>query len=373
MIMNDTTKVYNFSAGPAMIPREVLCQVKRELYNWKNLKKSIMEISHRSQEFISVVQEIKHNLRKLLHIPNSYKIVFCHGGARGQFSAIPMNFSKNANHSSHNNVVDYINSGYWSYSAALEAKKYCYTNILNVCKTNNKKQYILPMNTWEINDNSLYLHYCPNETIDGIAIHEEPKFNDKKIVIGDFSSTILSKRINLERYSFIYASSQKNIGPSGITLIIMHESLLQNINSYVPSILNYKILVNSNSMFNTPNTFSLYLSGLILKWIKKIGGIKEIEKRNIIKSNMLYNMIDSTDFYINDVVSNNRSRMNVPFTIINTKLHEIFVKEAYKYGLHALKGHNLKGGIRASIYNAMPIKGVLKLINFMKIFEKKYG
>ncbi|XBC39985.1 MAG: 3-phosphoserine/phosphohydroxythreonine transaminase [Buchnera aphidicola (Chaetogeoica yunlongensis)] len=366
------TEIYNFSPGPSMIPKKVLLQAKKEFCNWNNKNKSIMEISHRSEEFISVIQEMKKNLKILLNIPDNYEIIFSHGGARGQFSAVPMNLLNNNNIKK--NQVDYVNSGYWSNCATQEAMKYCNNiNIININKMKHNKIKISSMKDWNINNNSKYLHYCPNETINGIAIYEEPFFSDDIIVVGDFSSTILSQNICIKKYGIIYASSQKNIGPSGVTLIIIRKNLLKNINFYVPSILNYKILVDSNSMFNTPNTFSLYLSNLVIRWLKQLGGISKIEKKNIEKSNMLYNVIDSTDFYINNIDKCNRSRMNIPFRIVDSRLHSLFLIEAEKYRLYSLKGHSILGGIRASLYNAMPLKGVIQLTKFMKIFEKKYG
>lgn len=358
--------VYNFSAGPSMLPKEVLKKAQLELRNWNNSGKSVIEISHRSKEFILVLEELEHNLRTLLNVPKYYKVLFCHGGARGQFSAIPINLLGNKKN------PDYINSGYWSYNAALESKKYCIPNIINVRKISNKNHYISSINNWNINIKSAYLHYCPNETIEGIAIHEEPNFNDNVIVVGDFSSTLFSRIINVERYGVIYASAQKNIGPSGITIVIIRQDLLKKVKSTCPSILNYKILSENNSMFNTPSTFSLYMSNLVLKWIKKLGGLKAVQKHNQNKANLLYEMIDSTDFYVNNIVNHNRSIMNITFTIVNNDFLTSFLKESHDFGLHYLNGHNVVGGLRASIYNAMPIEGVFKLIKFMKIFEKKY-
>ncbi|XBC38486.1 MAG: 3-phosphoserine/phosphohydroxythreonine transaminase [Buchnera aphidicola (Melaphis rhois)] len=363
----DKNKIYNFSAGPAMLPIEVLKKARLELCNWKNSGKSVMEISHRSKEFTLILEELECNIRSLLNIPSHYKVLFCHGGARGQFSAIPINLLRN------NLYPDYINSGYWSYSAAMESKKYCIPNIINVRQILNKKNCIFPMKDWKINNKNAYLHYCPNETIEGIAIYEEPKFDDNIIVIGDFSSTLFSRTIHLEKYSVIYASSQKNIGPAGVTIVIIRQDLLGKSRNICPSILNYETLFKNNSMFNTPATFSLYLSGLVLKWLKKLGGLKKIEKINKKKAKLLYNTIDSTNFYINDVANHNRSLMNVTFTITDNNLHKLFLKKSHEFGLHYLNGHSAVGGLRASIYNAMPIEGIISLTNFMKNFEKEYG
>ncbi|PPI86864.1 3-phosphoserine/phosphohydroxythreonine transaminase [Candidatus Pantoea edessiphila] len=360
-------KIYNFSAGPAMLPIEVLYRVKKELTNWNNLGVSVMEISHRSKHFIKIAEKIIQDFRELLEIPPYYKILFCHGGARAQFAAIPCNllglFS----------TADYVNGGYWSNKAIEEAKKYCLPNIIDVKIINNDKNEIIPMQNWNINDNAAYLHYCPNETIDGIAIHEQPDFGEK-IVIADMSSNILSTPININSYGVIYASAQKNIGPAGLTVVIINENLLErNINSNIPSILNYKILAKNDSMFNTPCTFSWYLAGLVFDWLKEQGGVVKINKINQIKSNLLYETIDQSDFYQNNISEKNRSIMNIPFKLLNSKLEDLFLETSSQEGLFALKGHRAIGGIRASIYNAMPLDGVKTLTSFMHYFERKYG
>jgi phosphoserine aminotransferase len=358
--------VYNFSAGPAMIPKEVLFQAREELQNWKKCGSSIMEISHRSEEFMQVALESEQDLKDLLNIPESYKVLFCHGGARGQFSAVPMNLLNNMKH------VDYINSGYWSQCALLEAQKYCIPNNISIQTIINKKMALLPIDQWNINRNSAYVHYCPNETIQGISIHEEPLLHNK-IIIGDFSSYILSRSINIENYDLIYAGAQKNIGPSGITIVIIRKRLITDTMKKIPAILDYQTISKHNSMFNTPSTFSWYLSGLVFKWLKNIGGIKKIEKLNQIKSDSLYEKIDSSDFYVNNIHHRNRSKMNIVFYLRNPQLNDVFLKEASVFGLTALRGHRIVGGIRASIYNAMPLKGVNALIKFMSYFENRYG
>lgn len=360
-------KVYNFSAGPATLPIPVLSKVKQDLYSWKGLGTSVMEISHRSEHFIQFIQETEKDLRDLLKIPSNYKVLFCQGGARGQFSAIPMNLLDKFSYN-----PDYIESGYWSRSARIEAEKYCIPHVIDIKKKSNGKNIILPMNNWKISLQSSYIHYCPNETIDGIAIYEEPTFNDK-IIIGDFSSTILSRYINVKKYGIIYASAQKNIGTAGITLVIIRDDLLDKSKNIVPSILDYKIISNNDSMFNTPPTFSWYLSGLIFKWLKNIGGIKIIQEINKSKSDLLYKTIDNSNLYFNDVDHINRSNMNVTFKLLNNNLNNLFLKESYEHGLHALKGHRIVGGFRASIYNAMPIEGVEELVKFMIYFEDKYN
>ncbi|QJC32549.1 3-phosphoserine/phosphohydroxythreonine transaminase [Enterobacteriaceae endosymbiont of Donacia dentata] len=362
-------KIFNFSPGPASLPYEVLKKAQNEFTNWHNLNISVMEISHRNNEFIKLMKDIKNNLRELMNIPFEYEILFCQGGARTQFSAIPMNLLY------YDETADYANIGHWSNQAIKEAKKYCKPNIINPVRQKNGIYYIKKIENWNLNDNTKYIHYCPNETIEGIAINEEPKLKDK-IVVADLSSSILTKEINIKNYGMIYASVQKNIGPAGLTIIIIKKDLIINDikkkRKELPSVLDYQIIFKYNSMFNTPPTFSLYLSGLVLKWLKKKGGVKYISKINKKKAELLYSTIDSSDFYINRISNNNRSITNVVFHLKNPKKENFFLKKAQENGLMYLKGHKIIGGIRASIYNAMPIEGVEKLINFMNDFEKSY-
>ncbi|QCI23851.1 3-phosphoserine/phosphohydroxythreonine transaminase [Buchnera aphidicola (Macrosiphoniella sanborni)] len=359
--------VYNFSAGPAMMPKDVLLQATKELQNWKQSGSSIIEISHRSEEFIQVALEAEQDLRDLLNIPDHFKVLFCQGGARGQFSAVPMNLL------SCDKKADYINSGYWSECAFIESKKYCIPKSILIKKKHyDRKTFLLPMKKWNFNKDSEYIHYCPNETIDGLSIYEEPCFNDK-VIIADFSSCILSREINIENYDLIYAGAQKNIGPAGITIIIIRENLIKFCSKISPSILDYKNILQYNSMFNTPPTFSWYLSGLVFKWLKKNGGLKNIEKLNKKKADLLYKKIDDSDFYINNIDIKNRSNMNVVFYLKDPQLNSIFLEKASLIGLKYLKGHRIVGGMRASIYNAMPLAGVQALINFMSYFENRYG
>ncbi|QJC33360.1 3-phosphoserine/phosphohydroxythreonine transaminase [Enterobacteriaceae endosymbiont of Donacia clavipes] len=363
-------KIFNFSPGPATLPYEVLKKAQNEFTNWNNLNISVMEISHRNNEFIKLMMDIKNNLRQLMNIPLEYEILFCQGGARTQFSAIPMNLL------SYNETADYINIGHWSNQAIKEAKKYCKPNIINSVKKKNGIYYVEKIKNWNLNNNTKYVHYCPNETIEGIAINEEPKLKNKTI-IADLSSSILTKKINIKNYGMIYASVQKNIGPAGLTIIIIKKDLIiDNINKKrkeLPSVLDYQIISQHDSMFNTPPTFSLYLSGLVLQWLKKKGGVKYISKINEKKAQLLYSTIDNSSFYINKIDKHNRSITNVVFHLRNPKKENIFLKKAQDIGLIYLKGHKIIGGIRASIYNAMPIEGVEKLINFMNNFEKMYS
>jgi phosphoserine aminotransferase len=360
------TQVYNFSSGPAMIPAEVLRRAEQELCNWHGLGTSVMEISHRSKEFIQVAEESEKDIRDLMNIPSNYKVLFCHGGARAQFAAIPLNLMGDKA------TADYIDGGYWAHSAVKEAQKYCTPNVIDITTTQGDKRGLLPMSEWKLSKDAAYVHYCPNETIDGLAITEMPDFGDK-VVIADYSSTILSGPIDVSRFGVIYAGAQKNIGPAGLTLVIVRDDLLGKARKELPSILDYTVLAENDSMFNTPPTFAWYLSGMVFKWLKEQGGLVEIEKRNKAKAELLYSTIDNSSFYRNQVADANRSRMNVPFQLADSALDAVFLKESLEAGLHALKGHRVVGGMRASIYNAMPLEGVQALTAFMSDFEKRHG
>lgn len=269
-------------------------------------------------------------------------------------------------------TADYIDGGYWAHSAIKEAEKYCTPNTIDVKTTVDGLLGIKPMKEWQLNDDAAYVHYCPNETIDGIAIDETPDFGDK-VVIGDYSSTILSGPLDVSRFGVIYAGAQKNIGPAGLTLVIVRDDLLGKARREVPSILDYTVLAENDSMFNTPPTFAWYLSGLVFKWLKEQGGLVEMHKRNQAKAELLYATIDNSDFYRSRVAHANRSWMNVPFQLADSALDKVFLSEAEAIGLQALKGHRVVGGMRASIYNAMPLAGVRTLTDFMIDFERRHG
>ncbi|PLR40275.1 phosphoserine transaminase [Chimaeribacter coloradensis] len=360
------TQVFNFSAGPAMLPVEVLRRAEQELCNWHGLGTSVMEISHRSKEFIQVAEESERDLRDLLKIPDNYKVLFCHGGARAQFAAVPQNLL------GAKTTADYIDGGYWAHSAINEAEKYCTPHVINTSTTRDGRRAVIPMSEWALHDDAAYVHYCPNETIDGVAIHEMPDFGDK-VVVADYSSSILSRPIDVSRFGVIYAGAQKNIGPAGLTLVIVRDDLLGKAHKALPSILDYTVLAENESMFNTPPTFAWYLSGMVFKWLKEQGGLLEMEKRNKAKAELLYGVIDQSDFYRNEVAEANRSWMNIPFQLADAALDKVFLDESVKAGLHALKGHRVVGGMRASIYNAMPVEGVKALTDFMADFERRHG
>lgn len=360
------TQVYNFSSGPAMLPAEVLRRAQSELCDWQGLGTSVMEISHRGKEFIQVAEEAEKDFRDLLQIPSNYKVLFCHGGGRGQFAGVPLNLLGDKT------TADYVDGGYWASSAVKEAHKYCTPNVIDAKVTLDGQRAIKPMSEWQVSENSAYLHYCPNETIDGIAIHETPDFGDK-IVVADYSSSILSHPMDVSRFGVIYAGAQKNIGPAGLTIVVVREDLLGKAHKACPSILDYTVLNDNDSMFNTPPTFAWYLSGLVFKWLKEQGGVEAMDKINRAKAELLYGVIDKSDFYRNDVASANRSRMNVPFQLADSALDKVFLEESFAAGLHALKGHRVVGGMRASIYNAMPLEGVKTLTDFMVDFQRRHG
>lgn len=355
--------IYNFSAGPAMLPKAVLEKAQLELTNFHGLGTSVMEISHRSKAFLEIAAQAQSNLRQLLSIPENYHVLYAQGGARGQFAAVPMNLLGSAT------IADYVNTGYWSASAATEAKKYCTPHIVSVLTEKENKRSVLAAKDWKLSDDAAFVHLCPNETIEGIRFNDLPK--TKKPIVADMSSCILSKPIDVSQYGVIYAGAQKNIGPAGLTLLIVRDDLLGRAKDFLPSILNYKTLSQTDSMFNTPPTFSWYLAGEVYKWLLNEGGLEAIEKKNEAKAALLYEFIDGSDFYHNHVHPQNRSIMNVTFQLKNPALDETFLAQTDQRGLKALKGHRDVGGMRASIYNAMPLDGVKALLEFMKEFEQK--
>ncbi|KJY66474.1 3-phosphoserine/phosphohydroxythreonine transaminase [Vibrio nigripulchritudo] len=357
--------IYNFSAGPAGLPKAVMEKAQAEYVNWNGIGTSVMEISHRSKEFIAVADKAEQDIRDLLSIPDNYKVLFCHGGARAQFAAVPMNLIGDKP------SADYVDAGYWAESAVKEAKKYCTPRVINAKTEVDGKVAVIPPSEWKIDENAAYVHFCPNETIDGVEITDLP-VTDKPIV-ADMSSTILSRKIDVSKYGVIYAGAQKNIGPAGICIVIVRDDLLELASEALPSILNYKVLAEKDSMFNTPPTYAWYLSGLVFEWLKEQGGVEAIEKVNEEKAALLYNYIDGSEFYRNQVHPSNRSRMNVPFQLAKPELDSKFLELAEEAGLQALKGHRAVGGMRASIYNAMPLEGVQALVEFMKQFEIEYA
>ena len=357
--------IFNFSAGPAMMPREVMQQVQSEFLNWQGMGVSVAEISHRGQAFMAVAEQSKKDLRELLNIPENYHILFLPGGSRTQFSAVPMNLLEDKS-------AAYVKTGHWGKVAALEAARYGDVKIVASSESNNFT-CIPAQNTWEDFSNHAYLHYVDNETIQGVEFNWCPDSNNIPLIC-DMSSNFLSRPFDVSKYGLIYACSQKNIAISGITIVIIRDDLLQR-KSHValPSIMNYALQVEYDSMYNTPPTFEWYFAGLVFQWLKRQGGLSAIAQKNAEKSEKLYQYLDSQSFYKNTVEKNSRSRMNVVFYLPTAELDAAFVKAAEEVGLIGLQGHKISGGIRASIYNAMPMDGVIRLIDFMKEFSMRFG
>lgn len=354
---------YNFCAGPAMLPAPVMLKAQKEFINWQSTNSSVMELSHRSSEFIAVASKAEADIRELMNIPQNYKVLFCHGGGRGQFSAVPSNLLPKGK------VADYIVTGSWSKAAAAEAKNFGDINVIEGVSNEGGVKSVIDSSKWSLSPDAAYVHYCPNETVDGIEIFDVPETRGVPLV-ADMSSTIMSREIDVSKFALIYAGAQKNIGPSGLTIVIVRDDMLGNARKTTPSIMNYQTLAEKDSMYNTPPTFAWYLAGLVFEWLKDLGGVSAIEKVNGEKAALLYQAIDESDFYLNDVASENRSKMNIPFWLKDESLNDEFLKQAKDNGLSALKGHRIVGGMRASIYNAMPIEGVEQLVAFMKEFEK---
>lgn len=356
---------YNFCAGPSTLPEAVLKQAQAELLNWHGLGASVMEVSHRSKAFEEVVINCEQKVRSLLNIPENYKIVFLQGGAYAQFSLIPSNILGDKT------SIDMIETGIWSGKAKSAMAKYANINL--IASTKDSQFRALPdQDSLQFSKDSAFVHYCDNETINGVEFSYAVK-NPHAPVVVDMSSNIFSREFDVSNFGLIYAGAQKNIGPSGVTLVIVREDLLGKADPKTSDAFNYEIQAKNLSMINTPPTFSLYMIDLVLTWLQGQGGVSAIEKINHEKASMLYNLIDTSDFYNNPVEKNARSRMNVPFTIVNPELDPIFLAKAKECGLINLEGHRSVGGMRASIYNALPLEGVRALCEFMSDFEKQYG
>jgi phosphoserine aminotransferase len=358
-------QIFNFSAGPAVLPKEVLLKAQEEMLDWHGSGMSVMEMSHRGKEFMTIAAEAEADLRELMNIPSNYKVLFLQGGAHSQFSMIPMNLLRGKK------VADYLDTGIWSKKAIDEAARYCEVNVVASSKDKNYT-YAPTQEVWKTNPNAAYVHYTSNETIGGVEIFWTPKTGDVPLVC-DMSSHILSRPIDVSQYGLIYAGAQKNIGPAGLTIVIVREDLIGETLAGTPTMFDYKTHADNESMYNTPPTYGIYMAGLVFKWLKAKGGLAAMEKTNIEKAALLYDYLDQSDFYHSPIALENRSRMNIPFTLKNSELDAAFLKQAQDNGLLQLKGHKLVGGMRASIYNAMPIEGVKALISFMQAFEKANG
>jgi phosphoserine aminotransferase len=358
-------RVFNFSAGPAVLPEEVLQQARDEMGDWQGSGMSVMEMSHRDKEFMSIAEKAEADLRDIMSIPKNYKVLFLQGGASLQFSMIPINLLRGKT------KADYVLTGSWSDKAVAEAKRYCQVNVAASSKEQNYTT-IPDFATWKLSKDAAYVHYTPNETIGGVEFSWIPETGDVPLV-ADMSSSILSRPVDVSKFGVIYAGAQKNIGPAGLTVVIIREDLIGHVAPNQPIMLDYKIHSDNDSMYNTPPTYSWYIAGLVFQWIKRKGGLTKMAEINKRKADKLYAAIDNSSFYKSPVAKHCRSLMNVPFTLKSAELDAPFLAEAKKQGLVALKGHRSVGGMRASIYNAMPEAGVDALVALMKDFEKRNG
>lgn len=359
------TRVFNFSAGPATLPETVLRQAADEMLDWHGSGMSVMEMSHRGKEFIAIHAQAEADLRALMNIPANYKVLFLQGGAIGQNAFVPMNLLRE--HTS----ADYINTGEWSKKSIKEAKKYCSVNVAATAEASNFTQ-VPKQETWKLDRNAAYVHICSNETIGGVEYHWTPDTGAVPLV-ADMSSNILSRPVDVSRYGLIYCGAQKNIGPAGLTIVIVRDDLIGQALPITPSAFDYKQQADNDSMLNTPPTYSIYIAGLVFHWIKAQGGLTAMEKHNRVKAALLYDYLDATSFYSSPVARDDRSLMNVPFKLRDETLDDAFLKGAQARGMLQLKGHRSVGGMRASIYNAMPIEGVQALVSYMKEFEASHG
>ena len=348
-----------------MLPEPVLRQVAAELLDWRGTGMSVMEMSHRGKEFMGIYAQAEADLRELLAIPSNYKVLFLQGGAAAQFSFVPMNLLRGRDR------ADYVASGYWSRKAIAEAKRYCKVNVA-ASSEDAKFNYVPRQDRWQLDPKAAYVHITSNETIEGVEFHWTPD-TDAVPLVADASSHILSRPLDVARFGLIYAGAQKNVGPAGLTIVIVRDDLIGQAMPATPAVFDYKVQAEAGSMHNTPATFALYVSGLVLRWLKQLGGLKKIEEINITKAKVLYDYLDQTEFYHAPVVKEDRSRMNVQFRLRSGELDAEFLKQAERRGLTQLKGHRAIGGMRASIYNAMPIEGVKALVEHMREFERTHG
>jgi len=359
-------RIFNFSAGPATLPEEVLQQARDEMLDWNGSGMSVMEMSHRGKEFMSIAAEAEKDLRTLMSIPDNYKVLFLQGGASSQFAMVPMNLLGNKS------SADYLLTGHWSKKAVSEAKRYCSVNVA-VDTSGNKFTDIPDASEWKLDSNAAYVHYTPNETIAGVEFHEIPDVGNVPLV-ADMSSEIISRPVDVSRFGVIYAGAQKNIGPAGLTIAIVRDDLIGLAGDKVPAMLNYQIHAENDSMYNTPPTYAWYIAGLVFKWVLAKGGVEAMARINKAKADKLYQAIEgSNGFYRNPVAPKYRSLMNVPFVLKDDALDKEFLAGADAAGLAQLKGHRSVGGMRASIYNAMPEAGIDALVNFMQDFMNRKG
>ena len=359
------TRVFNFSAGPAALPEPVLRQAADEMLDWHGSGMSVMEMSHRGKEFIAIHAEAEALLRELMAVPTNYKVLFMQGGAMAENAIVPMNLLRGKA------SADYINTGEWSKKSIKEAKKYAR---VNVAATSEASHFIcIPKrDTWQLDPDAAYVHICSNETIGGVEYHFTPDTGDVPLV-ADMSSSIMSRPVEVAKYGLIYGGAQKNIGPAGLTIVIVRDDLIGHAMPVTPSAFDYKQQADNDSMLNTPPTYGIYIAGLVFKWIKAQGGLAGMEVHNRAKAALLYDLLDASEFYSSPVAREDRSLMNVPFKLHDEALDEAFLKGAQARSMIQLKGHRSVGGMRASIYNAMPLNGVKALVAYMKDFEASHG
>lgn len=358
-------RVFNFSAGPAVMPAEVLLEARDELGDWRGCGMSVAEMSHRGPEFMSIAEQAEADLRELLAIPDNYRVLFLQGGASSQFAMVPMNLLRGGDQ------ADYLNTGSWSRKAISEAKRFCTVEI--AASTEDTRFTRAPtQDELTLSPEAAYAHYTPNETIEGVGFPFVPETGGTPLA-ADMSSLLLSRPLDVSRYGVIYAGAQKNLGPAGLTIVIVRKDLIGRPIAGTPTMFDYKTHADTGSMYNTPPTYAWYLAGLVFRWLKRRGGLTAMATINDRKARLLYAAIDASDFYTNPVEPASRSRMNIPFTLADPGLDQRFLTEAKAAGLVALKGHRSVGGMRASIYNAMAEEGVRVLIAFMQEFERKYG
>jgi phosphoserine aminotransferase len=361
---DDVSRGYNFSSGPGALPESVLQQARDEMLEWSTARASVMEISHRGKEFMALAEQSERDLRALLAIPDNYKILFLQGGATAHFALLPMNFARGGS-------ADYVLTGSWGQKAAKEAKPSTTVRIAASSESDNFFS-IPPRDTWQLDPNAAYVHITPNETIGGVEFPDAPDVGSVPL-IADMSSNILSKPIDVSRYGVIYAGAQKNIGAAGLVVMIVREDLLARCPAEIPTIFNYAAHAKENSLLNTPNTYGWYIAALVFKWLASVGGVEAMGKINAQKAALLYDYIDGSGFYSNPIAKNARSRMNVPFRLADEALDDEFLKQSKAADLLTLKGHRSVGGMRASIYNAMPLAGVEALVQFMREFARTRG
>ncbi len=358
-------RVHNFSAGPAMLPLPVLEQLREELPDWQSSGMTVMEVSHRGAAFIRVAEQAEAKLRALLQVPSNYSVLFLQGGATGQFCAVPMNLA------AADSTVAYVDTGIWSEKAIAEARKFC-VDVQVVASAGEAKRAVPPQSTWRSSTGARYLHYTPNETIGGLAFPFIPE-TDAVPLVADYSSALLSEPLDVSRFGLIYAGAQKNIGIAGLCLVLVRQDLLDRARAATPAVWQYRRMSDAGSMLNTPPTFAWYVARLVFNWITAQGGLKLLGQRNRARAQRLYQQIDATGFYANAIAPTCRSIMNVTFSVRDAALESIFLAEAHAEGLENLRGHRAVGGLRASIYNAMPDEGVKALGQFMQEFERRHG